>query len=176
MDQLSQRIHSKYSNVDFDPEGLRLEIVKLVGNGLVESVEPGLTNFGDYLKSWRYGVRIWAFVVIMMVVFPIVEFLQAGFPLVVARWVAATFLVLVAPGFALVWVLFPSRERMTGLNRFALTIAMSLFMVPVVGLILNYTPIGIEPQPIAAILAVLTICLLMVGAYREFQTLTTSTT
>jgi uncharacterized membrane protein len=38
-------------------------------------------------------------------------------------------------------------------------------------LVLNYTPIGIEPQPIAAILTLLTVVLLFVGAYREFLTM-----
>jgi hypothetical protein len=169
--QLSQRVHSKYSDVDFDMEDLRVEIKKLMDNGFVESVEPILTEFGEYLRSWRYGFRLWAFLGATIFVFPIVEFLQASFPLAVVRWAAATFLVLFAPGFALVWVLFPSRWRMSGLNRLALTIAMSLFMVPAIGLVLNYTPVEIEPQPIAAILTLLTIGLLFVGAYREFLTM-----
>jgi hypothetical protein len=172
MSELSERIHLKYSNVDFDFEDLRLEIGKLMSNGHLESVEPSLMNFGDYLKSWRYGFRFWAFVIAMLSAFPIVEFLQAQFPLVAVRWVAATFLVLFAPGFALVWVLFPSRQRMSGLNRLTLTIAMSIFMVPATGLILNDTPIGIEARPIAAILFVLTVGLLFGGAYREFQIIT----
>ena len=172
MTQLSERVHSKYSNVDFDFEGLRVEIRRLISNGYVESVGPSPTNFSHYLGSWNYGFRLWAFVVAMLFVFPIVEFLQVGFPLIVVRWVAATFLVLFAPGFALVWVLFPSRRLMSGLNRLALTIAMSIFMVPATGLVLNYTPIGIDPRTIAAILIVVTIGLLFGGAYREFLTLT----
>ena len=54
----------------------------------------------------------------------------------------------------------------------ALAIAMSIFMVPAIGLVLNYTPLGIDPRTIAAILIVLTIVLLFGGAYREFLTLT----
>ena len=170
MSELSRRLHSKYSEVDFDFEDLRLEIKKLIDRGFAEWIDSSLINFAEYLRSWRYGFRLWAFLGAVILVFPIVEFLQVGFPFVVIRWVAATFLVLVAPGFALTWVLFPSRHRMSGLDRLALTIAMSLFMVPAIGLVLNYTPVGIEPQPIAGILTALTISLLFVGAYREFLT------
>ena len=170
MSHLSERIHSKYSNIDFDFEDLRLEIRRLIRNGYVESVAPSPTDFGDYLRSWSYGFRFWSFVVATLFVFPIVEFLQVGFPLIVVRWVAATFLVLFAPGYAFVWVLFPS--RMSKLNRLALAIAMSIFMVPAIGLVLNYTSVGIDPGPIAAILVVLTIGLLFGGAYREFRIVT----
>jgi uncharacterized membrane protein len=57
---------------------------------------------------------------------------------------------------------------MSGFNRLGLTIAMSLFLVPAIGLVFNYTPLGIEPQPVAAALAALTITFLFLGAYREY--------
>ena len=164
--QLWERFHSK--NVKTNSDYFRVQLDELIRNGHVEIVEPHLIGFSDFLKSWRYGFRLWAFLVATLAALPIVEFMQAGFPLSVIRWTAATFLLLFAPGFAFVWVLFPSRQRMSGFNRLGLTIAMSLFLVPAIGLVFNYTPLGIEPQPVAAALAALTITFLFLGAYREY--------
>lgn len=166
VDELWDRLRAQYPKLDFD--SFRIELRELMGGGYVEIVEPVFADFAGYLKSWRYGVRAWALLVLTLVTLSVVELLQAPFPLAVIRWTAATFLLLYAPGFAIVWVLFPSRQRMSGLNRLALTIAMSLFTVPAVGLLFNYTPVGIEAQPIAAVIAALTVLSLFFGAYREF--------
>jgi hypothetical protein len=164
--QLWERFHSQTRKTNSDD--FRVQLGELIRNGHVEIVETRLINFGDFLRSWRYGFRLWALLIATLAALPIVEFMQAEFPLSVIRWTAATFLLLFAPGFALVWVLFPSRQRMSGFNRLALTIAMSLFLVPAIGLIFNFTPLGIEPKPVAAALAVLTIAFLFLGAYREY--------
>jgi len=166
--QLWERFHSQNPNINSDY--FRVQLTELIRNGNVEIVETRPINFGDFLKSWRYGFRLWAFLIATLAALPVVEFVQAGFPLSVIRWTAATFLLLFAPGFAFVWMLFPSRQRISGFNRLGLTIAMSLFLVPAIGLVFNFTPLGIEPQPIAAALAALTIAFLFLGAHREYLT------
>jgi len=130
--------------------------------------EPVILHFEDYLKSWRYGFRAWLTATGILVTFFLVESLRVGWPLVAVRWVAGTFLTLVAPGFTFTWALFPSRRQPAGLNRLALTIAMSLFLVPATALLLNYTPIGIHAEPVAAILTALSLSFLYVGMRREF--------
>ena len=164
--QLWKHFHSQNPKINSD--SFRVELDELVRNGHIETVETRFIGFSNFLRSWTYGFRLWAFLIATLAALPVVEFLQAGFPLYIIRWIAATFLLLFAPGFALVWLLFPSRQRMSGLNRLTLTIAMSLFMVPAVGLIFNFTPLGIEPQPVAAALALLTIVFLFLGAHREY--------
>ena len=164
--QLWERLHSQ--NVKTNSDYFRVQLGELIRNGHVETVEPRLIEFSDFLKSWRYGFRLWALLIATATALPIVEFMQAGFPISIIRWTAATFLLLFAPGFAFVWVLFPSRQRVSGFNRLGLTIAMSLFLVPAIGLVFNFTPLGIEPQPVAAALAALTITFLFLGACREY--------
>jgi hypothetical protein len=164
--QLWERFHSQ--NVKANSDHFRVQLGELIRHGHVDIVEPRFIKFSDFLRSWRYGFRLWAFLIGTAAALPIVEFMQAGFPLSVIRWTAATFLLLFAPGFAFVWVLFPSRQRVSGFNRLGLTIAMSLFLVPATGLVVNFTPLGIEPQSVAAALAALTITFLFLGAYREY--------
>lgn len=54
--------------------------------------------------------------------------------------------VLFFPGYALMAALFPRRDRMSGIERVALSFGMSIALVPLIGLILNYTPWGIRVE------------------------------
>ena len=52
------------------------------------------------------------------------------------------------PGYALMAALFPKRDRIDGIERVALSFGTSIAVVPLVGLILNYTPWGIRLESI----------------------------
>ena len=47
------------------------------------------------------------------------------------------------PGYSLILVLFPKKDQVGGIERFALSFGLSIAVVPLIGLILNYTPLGI---------------------------------
>ena len=72
------------------------------------------------------------------------------------------------PGYSLIKVLFPTRE-IDSIERTALSIGMSLALVPLVGLLLNYTPWGIRFTPITVSLLTLTVILPIAGLSREHQ-------
>lgn len=52
------------------------------------------------------------------------------------------------PGYTLMAVLFPKRERMDAIERIALSFGMSIAIVPLIGVILNYTMWGIRLEPV----------------------------
>jgi len=84
------------------------------------------------------------------------------------RYVFGSVLVLFLPGYALIETLYPKRE-LDELTRFALSIGLSLALVPLTGLVLNYTPFGIRLLPVAISLAGLTLALLIVAERRRFE-------
>ena len=84
------------------------------------------------------------------------------------RYVFGSVLVLFLPGFALIEALYPKRE-LDELTRFALSIGLSLALVPLTGLVLNYTPFGIRLLPVAISLAGLTLVLLGFALNRRFE-------
>jgi uncharacterized membrane protein len=57
---------------------------------------------------------------------------------------------LVFPGYTLVAALFPGKTDLGGVERAALSLGLSIAVVPLTGLILNYTPWGIALNPILA--------------------------
>jgi len=65
------------------------------------------------------------------------------FPSNVLRIVLGLPFVLFFPGYTLMSALFPKREGMSGIERVALSLGVSIAIVPIIGLILNYTIWGI---------------------------------
>ena len=61
----------------------------------------------------------------------------------VARVVFGLPFLLLFPGYTLILTLFPKRDQIKDIERVALSLGLSIAVVPLIGLILNYTPFGI---------------------------------
>ena len=68
----------------------------------------------------------------------------------------AILLVLFAPGYVLVAALFPGSKEIDWIERIALSFGLSIAVVPLLGLLLNFTPFGIRFAPIVATIALFT--------------------
>lgn len=73
-------------------------------------------------------------------------------------------LVLFLPGYSLIATLFPRKDDLDGIERIALSFGLSIAIVPLLGLALNYTPFRIRLSPILIVLSVFTISL-AISAY-----------
>jgi len=69
-------------------------------------------------------------------------------------------MVLFLPGYALIAALFPRNDDLDGIERAALSFGLSIAVVPLIGLGLNYTPWGIRLAPVVVSLSIFTIALL----------------
>jgi uncharacterized membrane protein len=78
-------------------------------------------------------------------------------------------LVLFLPGYAFIAMLFPEKSGLEGMERIALSVAMSVAVVPLIGLALNYTPWGIRETPLLASLSAFTLLLSAVAYARRRQ-------
>jgi len=65
----------------------------------------------------------------------------------------AILLVLFVPGYVLVAALFPRNGDIDWIERVALAFGLSIAVVPLLGLLLNFTPFGIRPVPVFATIA-----------------------
>ncbi len=70
------------------------------------------------------------------------------FPSSVLRVVVGIPFLLFFPGFSLVAALFPDKDSLSNIERVALSFGLSIAVVPLLGLLLNYTPYGIRLQPV----------------------------
>jgi cation transport ATPase len=107
---------------------------------------------------------------------------EDAYPLVYARYVLGTIFIIWLPGYAFIKALFPqhlpfakglshtletSEKNMDTIERAALSIGMSLALVPIAGLMLNYTPWGIRLTPIVLSLLALTTIFATAAIIRE---------
>ena len=84
-----------------------------------------------------------AIIAITLLLFPLVAFTTG-----VLRIIFGLCLVLFFPGYTLLSALFPRKGDLSGIERVALSFGLSIAIVPLMGLILNYTPWGIRLYPI----------------------------
>ncbi len=76
-------------------------------------------------------------------------------------------LVLFLPGYALIAALFPGKDDLDGIERVALSFGLSIAVVPLIGLGLNYTQWGIRLVPILVFLTNFIIIMSFVAIYRR---------
>jgi len=76
-------------------------------------------------------------------------------------------MVLFLPGYALIAALFPARDDLDGIERLALSFGLSIAVVPLIGLALNYTPWGIRLLPILISLSAFTLLMCAVAVFRR---------
>jgi len=81
--------------------------------------------------------------------------------------------ILFIPGYILVFALFPAKKTDRGidtLERLALSFGLSIAIVPLIGLLLNYTPWGIRLEPILLSNLIFIISIGLYGIYRWNKT------
>ena len=133
-------------------------------------------NLTAYLKTEQalwYWITLTLSAATTAVVFTIPE---DFYPWVYVRYVLGTIFVLWLPGYTFIKALFPaeppiktSEKTLDTIERVALSLGMSLALVPIVGLLLNYTPWGIRLTPIVLSLLALTVVFATAAVIREHQ-------
>lgn len=123
-----------------------------------------LSSYAFHLENlWFWGLTaLVAFIVLVV-------FLVDTSPLLYVRYVLGGIFILFLPGAMLVAALYPRAEEMDELERLALSIGLSLAIVPLIGLMLNYTPWGIRLEPIMISLATFAEIMAVVCVVRRFR-------
>jgi uncharacterized membrane protein len=95
--------------------------------------------------------------------------LVAFLPDSLARQILGLIFVLFLPGYAATAALFPENEQIDAIERVALSFGLSIAIVPLIGLALNFTPFGIRLDPILASVSAFIIVAALVGWYRRMR-------
>ncbi|HIJ07350.1 MAG: Uncharacterized protein XE11_1070 [Methanomicrobiales archaeon 53_19] len=75
--------------------------------------------------------------------------------------------ILFIPGYLLIAALFPADDDLDWIERIALSFGLSIAVVPLIGLGLNYTPWGIRLDPIVTALVIFALAMAAIAAYRR---------
>jgi uncharacterized membrane protein len=99
----------------------------------------------------------------IVVLILLIDLLIYGVPVEPLRVALGLLLVLFFPGYVLVSALYPRREQLNGVERIALGLGLSLALVPLLCLALNFTPWGIRLTPIVVTLSLWTLAIAAVA-------------
>ncbi|CAG0963103.1 MAG: DUF1616 domain-containing protein [Candidatus Methanoperedens sp.] len=115
--------------------------------------------------SHTKDLQIVAMIIILTVLFVLLPPLNTS----PVRTILAIPMVLFLPGYALIAALFPKKNDLDGLERLALSFGLSIAVVPLIGLGLNFTPFGIRLVPILVSLSVFTLAMLLIAYLKRSQ-------
>ena len=125
----------------------------------------------DYLFTITISGWFWATMILAVSAILSVAFVPDAFPVNVIRWVLGSVFVLYLPGYTLIQFLFSEKKELDSLERFALSVGLSLAVIPLIGLILNYLPWGIRLEPITISLSLFVVSFAILAAARKYISL-----
>jgi len=135
---------------------------------LKEPTAPLPSTIEGYLLTTQ-ATWFWAIIALALTTTTLVFTIpENAIPVVYARYLLGSIFVLWLPGYTFIKALFPTKE-LDNIERVALSIGMSLALVPITGLLLNYTPWGIRLTPVTISLLALTITFATAAIIREHQ-------
>ena len=154
-------------------------ILKLQSQGTIKlesQPPPASLKLATYLKTSQ-ALWYWATIATATITVAIVFTVPEDFyPWSYLRNALGIIFVLWLPGYTVIKALFPvhvpiktSTENLDNIERIALSLGMSIAIVPIIGLLLNYTPWGIRLTPIVLSLFALTLVFATAAAIRGPQ-------
>jgi len=111
----------------------------------------------------KLGKDLWLIGILTILLVVVIAF----FPSSIARTVLGLPFLLFFPGYVLIAALFPKKGDLGGVERVALSVGLSIAVVPLMGFVLNFTPWGIRLYPILISLAVFILAASGVAWYRR---------
>ncbi len=166
--ELMERVRSRYKA---EVEDIVEVIKSLEAEGKIDLCPPPI-NVSSYFQYLRLGSENgWFYLLTGMVLGTLLSIymLPDFLPWVLIRWILGFVFVLYLPGFVIVEALFPERKELSGIERLALSLGLSLAIVPLLGLVLNYTPWGIRLTPVTITLSLTTLIIGLVATYRKYK-------
>ena len=154
-------------------------VLKMQAEGIIkledEAPQPRTSvprlKIGRILFWYWITIAIGTLAAVMIFTIP-----ETFYPWIYARNILGVIFVLFLPGYALIKALFPvnmpiktSTENLEALERFALSISMSIALVAIVGLLLNYSPWGIQLDAMVLSLLAITLIFATAAVVREIQ-------
>jgi hypothetical protein len=154
-------------------------VLKLQAQGKIKlnnQPSPAPSKLSTYMKT-NQALWYWATIAIATITVAIVFTVpESLYPWSYLRNAFGAIFVLWLPGYAFIKALFPaqvpiktSTETLDNIERIALSLGMSIALVPIIGLLLNYTPWGIRLTPIVLSLLALTLVFATAAVIREQQ-------
>jgi hypothetical protein len=157
-----------------DPSLTESEVTTMVwrlseqGKAILEEVWPVTRSFVRFLGLWERHLSLYVSLVVALATILSIYVVPPDSPWGAIRLVLGLVFVLFIPGYVTVEALFPKSSEFDSLERFALSVGLSIAIVMFVGLVLNYTPWGIRLTPIVISLTIVSLGLVLASLVRGY--------
>lgn len=139
-------------------------------NNKITLIDPSPPkDFLQYLFRPAYSLWLWNTILLVILTIILIELTSIFFYVIYLRYVLGTVFVLYLPGAMLIEALYPKDNELSPLERLALSIGLSLAIVPLIGLILNYSPWGIRLEPVMFSIALFTLSMCIIASWRKYD-------
>jgi uncharacterized membrane protein len=146
------------------------ELYEKIRSGELKLLDPNPPKtLVEYALRLEYSLWFWTIIVLVSLTLIIIYITSILPQLIALRYFLGTLYVLYLPGYVLVEALYPREGDLKPLERLALSIGLSLAIVPLIGLILNYTPWGIRLGPVLVSLAIYTFGIGIIALIRKYS-------
>jgi uncharacterized membrane protein len=125
-------------------------------------------SFYAYVTRNYASLPFWSVVAITVLTLVSIYFIPSSAPWSTVRYIVGGAFILIMPGFSILQLLFPTRD-INNIERLALSLGLSLALVPLIGLLFAYTPFGIRLHPLIIFLSLLCNSLSTIGTYRKYR-------
>lgn len=126
-----------------------------------------MLNESTQSEVYLLNIKIRNELILLLILVIVLIIAISFFPHNTVRIVFGVPFLLFFPGYALIAALFPRRAELDGIERIAMSFGMSIAVVPLIGLILNYTPWGIRPEPALYSISLFIFAASLVAWYRR---------
>ncbi|MBD3228898.1 MAG: DUF1616 domain-containing protein [Candidatus Lokiarchaeota archaeon] len=139
--------------------------------------EKEISSYIDYIFS-KKALDFWISLAIIIIVLPLVllvpeDSFTSGnglyFFLGILRMIFGGIITILLPGFGLISTLYPTNKELDTLQRYGLSFGLSIVIVVLVGLILNFTPFGITLIPILFSIDLITLTFTVLALFMEMR-------
>jgi hypothetical protein len=125
-------------------------------------------SFSGYIIRNYASLPFWSVVAVTALTLVSIYLIPSSAPWSAVRIIVGGIFTLIMPGFSILQLIFPAKN-ISNLERFVLSLGLSLALLPLIGLVFAYTPFGIRLLPLVIFLSLLCISISTIGAYRKYR-------
>lgn len=110
--------------------------------------------------------------ILVIIILSVLSLVTVSIPLLnnsIVKTILAGLFIFIIPGYLLMTLLFPGKESLEVIERWGLSVIISLALTSVIGIILFYTPLGINLSSILMIIGIISIILSAVAYIRVIK-------
>jgi hypothetical protein len=163
---LSGLVKEISSELDCNPDRVIREIIRLEADGKIRLTEK--VPYGKLVQYLLSPLSLWFWEPVLATLLSLALLFASSGLAIYFRFILGGLLVLFLPGYALVGLIYFKRDELDYLSRIAFSFVISLAIAMLVGLVLNFTPLGITLVAVAVFLGAVTTSLLFVTVLRRY--------